>query len=59
MEGGYNMLARLINWWNRRVPRAWKCPGCGMRDQDRLGWVDDDFVKCEKCGTVYAPGRES
>jgi len=53
------MLARLINWWNRRVPRAWKCPGCGMRDQDRLAWdYYGEWLTCEKCGTVYALGGE-
>jgi hypothetical protein len=32
------------------------CPECGMTDADRLIWQDDEFVRCDACGTIYAPG---
>jgi hypothetical protein len=32
------------------------CPDCGLADPDRLIWQDDEFVRCDACGTVYAPG---
>jgi uncharacterized OB-fold protein len=35
------------------------CPGCGERDTDWLLRIDDDRVRCAKCGTVYAPPRPS
>lgn len=31
------------------------CPDCGMGDADRLVWQDDEFVRCDACGTIYAP----
>jgi hypothetical protein len=31
------------------------CPDCGLADPDRLIWQDDEFVRCDACGTVYAP----
>lgn len=31
------------------------CPGCGLADGDRLVWIDDEFVRCEACGTIYPP----
>ena len=31
------------------------CPDCGMADADRLVWQDDEFVRCDACGTIYAP----
>ncbi len=37
------------------------CPDCGMADADRLVWIDDEFagadkfVRCDACGTIYAP----
>lgn len=31
------------------------CPRCGERDVDRLVWIDDDTVRCAKCGTGYQP----
>ena len=37
------------------VPIADACPGCGERDQDQLVWIDDDVVRCTKCGTQYNP----
>lgn len=33
------------------------CPNCGDVDSDRLVWQDDEFVRCENCGTVYSPGN--
>jgi len=32
------------------------CPDCGLADPDRLVWQDDQFVRCDACGTIYAPG---
>lgn len=32
------------------------CPDCGMADADWLVWQDDEFVRCNACGTTYAPG---
>jgi hypothetical protein len=32
------------------------CPDCGLADPDRLIWQDDEFVRCQACGTIYAPG---
>ncbi|WP_437226042.1 hypothetical protein SH661x_004376 [Planctomicrobium sp. SH661] len=34
---------------------ACPCPDCGMADADRLVWQDDEFVRCDACGTIYAP----
>ncbi|GIX04609.1 MAG: hypothetical protein KatS3mg114_0478 [Planctomycetaceae bacterium] len=31
------------------------CPDCGLADPDRLVWQDDQFVRCDACGTIYAP----
>ena len=31
------------------------CPDCGLADADRLVWQDDEFVRCDACGTIYAP----
>jgi hypothetical protein len=31
------------------------CPDCGLADPDRLIWQDDEFVRCDACGTIYAP----
>lgn len=32
------------------------CPDCGLADPERLVWQDDEFVRCDACGTIYAPG---
>ena len=42
------------------VPRTtnridFPCPDCGMADADRLVWIDDEFVRCDACGTIYPP----
>ncbi|WP_437226536.1 hypothetical protein SH661x_004636 [Planctomicrobium sp. SH661] len=29
------------------------CPECGEADADRLIWLDDEFVQCDACGTIY------
>jgi len=34
------------------------CPKCGERNVDRLVWIDDDTVRCAKCGTEYQPLRD-
>lgn len=31
------------------------CPNCGVRDADRLVWLDDETVRCSACGTTYQP----
>ncbi len=36
---------------------AFPCRNCGEADADRLIWQDDEFVRCETCGTVYSPGN--
>jgi predicted RNA-binding Zn-ribbon protein involved in translation (DUF1610 family) len=36
---------------------AFPCVNCGESDADRLEWQDDEFVRCEICGTIYAPGN--
>ena len=33
------------------------CPVCGERDTDRLVWIDDDIVRCTRCGTEYDPSK--
>jgi hypothetical protein len=34
---------------------VYPCPGCGLAEADRLVWQDDEFVRCDACGTIYAP----
>lgn len=36
---------------------AFPCPDCGEADADRLVWQDDEFVRCDTCGTIYSPGN--
>ncbi len=36
---------------------AFPCPDCGEADADLLVWLDDEFVRCETCGTIYSPGN--
>lgn len=36
---------------------AFPCENCGEADADRLVWQDDEFVRCETCGTIYSPGN--
>ena len=31
------------------------CPDCGETSADRLVWIDDEFVRCDACGTIYPP----
>ena len=31
------------------------CPDCGTANADRLIWIDDDFVRCDSCGTIFDP----
>lgn len=31
------------------------CPTCGERECDRLVWIDDDQVQCQRCKTIYSP----
>lgn len=33
------------------------CPDCGESDADRLIWQDDEFVRCDSCGTIFSPGE--
>lgn len=33
------------------------CPECGEANSDRLIWQDDDFVRCDACGTIYSLGN--
>ena len=43
------------------VESRFRCPDCGMADADRIVWIDDEFagadkfVRCDACGTIYAP----
>lgn len=37
------------------VPAQDACPNCGERDQDHLVWIDDETVRCARCGTQYQP----
>lgn len=34
---------------------AFPCPECGESYADRLIWQDDEFVRCDACGTIFAP----
>lgn len=36
---------------------AFPCVNCCESDADRLEWQDDEFVRCNSCGTIYAPGN--
>ncbi len=36
---------------------AFPCPECGESDVDRLIWQDDEFVRCDSCGTIFSPGE--
>ena len=38
-----------------RVAPGLACPECGEADADRLIWIDDEFVRCDACGTIYPP----
>ena len=31
------------------------CHDCGESNADRLVWQDDEFIRCDTCGTIYAP----
>ena len=31
------------------------CPDCGETSVDRLVWIDDEFVRCDDCGTIFDP----
>lgn len=37
------------------VATQFACPDCGMVDSDRLVWQDDEFVRCDACGTIFDP----
>jgi len=32
-----------------------KCPNCGERDHDRLVWIDDQRVRCQRCQATFSP----
>ena len=34
---------------------AFPCHNCGESNADRLVWQDDEFVRCDSCGTIYSP----
>ncbi len=34
---------------------AFPCENCGEVDADLLVWQDDEFVRCDTCGTIYRP----
>lgn len=36
---------------------SFSCANCGEADSDRLVWQNDEFVRCETCGTIYSPGN--
>lgn len=36
---------------------AFPCPECGEACADRLIWQDDDYVRCDSCGTIYSPSN--
>jgi len=38
-----------------RVAPGLACPECGESDADRLIWLNDEFVRCDACGTIYPP----
>ena len=35
------------------------CPDCGETSVDRLVWIDDEFVRCDACGTIFDPTEGS
>jgi len=37
------------------VDVACACPSCGERRVDWLVWIDDEWVECQTCKTVYKP----
>jgi hypothetical protein len=36
------------------VPES-ACPKCGEREVDRLVWLDDMRVECQRCKEIYEP----
>ena len=34
---------------------ATPCPDCGEVNADRLIWMNDEFVRCDACGTIFDP----
>lgn len=40
---------------HERVSPGCRCPLCGEDDIDRLVWIDDDRVRCDRCETIYNP----
>lgn len=41
-----------------KVAPCFACPNCGEDDVDSLVWIDDEQVRCARCGTVYHPNSE-
>ena len=39
---------------NRAAPGL-ACPDCGESVADRQIWIDDEFARCDACGTIYPP----
>jgi hypothetical protein len=39
------------------TPPGPACPHCGEDDIDHLVWLDDEKVRCTRCGTVYDPNQ--
>jgi uncharacterized Zn finger protein len=42
---------------SERVVPGMACPRCGEDAIDSLVWIDDEQVRCDRCGTVYAPDQ--
>lgn len=40
-----------------RVRPECRCPCCGEDEIDWLIWIDDERVRCGRCGTIYPPDR--
>ena len=40
------------------VPERDACPACGERDIDRLVWIDDERIECQRCKRVYSLGDD-
>ena len=35
------------------------CPLCGERSVDHLAWIDEQWVRCHRCGIQYDPDAEA
>lgn len=49
------MIAPIPQPGDNDVTPESACPTCGERDADQLVWLDDETVRCARCGTEYQP----